>query len=141
MQILTRHNRVIDACATGYIYMGGYVLCEEKQKAFYDCTPVTVNAIPNDLEFYDYYYIDGKFVREFPVYQAEHFSDSSWLKIEGAPVRYKLTIKSKRPIIAIYMLKPDGTYSLVTNTDITIALNGSQTIETAQAFTGYAMTL
>ena len=54
---------------------GGYVLCEEKQKAFYDCTPVTVNAIPNDLEFYDYYYIHGKFVREFPVYQAEHFSD------------------------------------------------------------------
>lgn len=142
MQILIRHNRVIDACKTGYINMGGYVLCEEKHKAFYDCSPVEVDVVPNDLEFYNYYYIDGRFVKEFPVYQTEQFSADMWTQVSAGPrERYQQAISSKRPIIAVYKMNADGTHSLVTNMDVSIATDGSQTIEATAAFSGYAITL
>lgn len=142
MQILVRHNRVIDACETGYINMGEYVLCEEKQKAFYDCSPVVVDTIPNDLEFYNYYYIGGKFVREFPVYQTEPFSADTWTQVSASlRERYQQALSTKRPIIAVYRMNEDGSHSLVTNADISIATDRSQTIEATTAFAGYAITL
>ena len=142
MQILVRHNRVIDACETGYINMGEYVLCEEKQKAFYDCSPVVVDTIPNDLEFYNYYYLHGKFVREFPVYQTEPFSTDAWTQVSASPQeRYQLEVSSRRPIIAVYKMNKDGSHSLITNADVLIATDGSQTIEATTAFAGYAITL
>lgn len=68
MYILTRHNRIIDYCNGGYLCMGSYVLCSEKNKAFYDCTIVDIGetAIPSDLLISEYTYIEGVFTKIGP---------------------------------------------------------------------------
>lgn len=63
MYILTRHNHVIDYCSGGYLCMGCYVICQDKNKTFYDCMIVDIGnkPIPDDLLINDYLYIEGNF--------------------------------------------------------------------------------
>ena len=64
MQILTRRNKVIDYCSDGYMCMGCTVVCESKGLTFEDCTVVTVDTVPVDIDSYDYYYKDGVFIKD-----------------------------------------------------------------------------
>ena len=63
MQILTKQNIVIDYCEDGYISMGATVVCPTTQKTFENCTVVTVDSVPTDIEAYIYMYANGKFYR------------------------------------------------------------------------------
>lgn len=63
MQILTKQNIVIDYCEDGYISMGATVVCPTTQKTFENCTVVTVDSVPTDIEAYMYMYANGKFYR------------------------------------------------------------------------------
>lgn len=64
MQIIIRHNKVIDYCEEGYLCMGATAICESKGVAFDACTIATVADLPSDINDYDYFYINGKFVKE-----------------------------------------------------------------------------
>lgn len=63
MQILTRHNIVVDYCESGYVPMGSVVVCPAKGRSFENCTVITVDSVPEDIEAFKYSYENGKFYR------------------------------------------------------------------------------
>lgn len=64
MFIAIRHNKVIHYCESGYISVGTTLICEAEKLAFDSASFVEVESIPNDIEVYDYFYVEGKFIKE-----------------------------------------------------------------------------
>lgn len=64
MQIAVRHGKVIDYCKDVYICIDCVAINNTSRKAFDDCHVYNVQSIPTDIDDYDYYYINGKFIKE-----------------------------------------------------------------------------
>lgn len=63
MQVLTRFNKVIAYNENGYVPVGGSAVCVATNECYCDALIVEVDCVPTDIDMYDYYYIDGKFVK------------------------------------------------------------------------------
>lgn len=139
MQILLKHNLVVDYCAGGYIPLSANsVLCEAKDCCFTDCTIVTVNAVPSDIDYCDYEYIEGNFIKLRDKVKRETFFDSNWVT-DGSS--YRLDLAGKCPIVGVYRLRENGTASLVTNVDVELDAEGSWALYSKERFNGYVLTL
>lgn len=66
MQILTRFNKVIAYSPYGYTPVGNSAICAVTNECYDDALIVTVERIPTDIDRYDYYYINGKFIKGSP---------------------------------------------------------------------------
>lgn len=64
MYIVLRHNKILDYCEEKYICVGPTVICQSKEIAFDCATFVEVDSVPTDINQYDYFYIEGNFVKE-----------------------------------------------------------------------------
>lgn len=63
MQILTRHNKIIAYSEAGYINVGTTAVCVDSGECFSDATISIVDSLPTDINIYDYFYIDNKFIK------------------------------------------------------------------------------
>lgn len=63
MYILTRLNEIIAYNTHGYIPVGNTAICPTSGECYDDALIVSVDCVPTDIDFYDYHYIDGKFVK------------------------------------------------------------------------------
>lgn len=63
MQILTRLNQVISHSEHEYIPVGSSAVCPVTGECHNDVLIVTVDSVPTDIDHYNYYYIDGKFIK------------------------------------------------------------------------------
>jgi hypothetical protein len=63
MQILTRFNKVIAYNEYGYTPVGNSAICAVTGECHHDVLIVTVDYVPTDIDYYDYYYINGKFIK------------------------------------------------------------------------------
>lgn len=64
MQILTRLNKVVAYSTYDFIPVGNAAICAATNERFDDVIIVTVDCVPTDIDHYDYYYINGKFLKE-----------------------------------------------------------------------------
>lgn len=64
MQILTRLNKVIAYSAHGYTPVGNSAICAVTGNCYDNALITTVDCVPTDIDCYNYYYINGKFVKE-----------------------------------------------------------------------------
>lgn len=64
MQIITRHNKVIGYSNDGYVSVGSTAICLTSNKAYESVEISNVDCVPTDINVFDYYYIDGKFIKE-----------------------------------------------------------------------------
>jgi hypothetical protein len=104
MQILTRLNKVIAYSEYGYIPVGNSAICAVTNECHHDALIVTVDCVPTDIDQYDYYYINGKFVK------GNAGSITTIKTITGAALRFfvgthdeygQLTEKEKENLFAI----------------------------------------
>lgn len=63
MQILTRFNKVIAYSKYDYIPIGNSAVCAATNESYDDVLIVTVDCIPTDIDYYDYYYVNGRFIK------------------------------------------------------------------------------
>lgn len=63
MQILTRLNKVIAYSTHGYVPVGNSAICVATNECHDNALITTVDCVPTDIDQYDYYYIDGKFIK------------------------------------------------------------------------------
>ena len=103
MQILTRLNKVIAYSEQGYIPVGNSAVCVATQECYNDALIVTVDCVPTDIDSYNYYYINGKFIKEGSnsvIREVNHHSELQfWV---GTQEEYaKLTSDEKQGLFAI----------------------------------------
>ena len=63
MQILTRLNKIIAYSNCEYIPVGNSAVCPTNGTCYNDALIVNVDYVPTDIDQYEYYYIDGKFIK------------------------------------------------------------------------------
>lgn len=63
MQILTRLNKIIAYNTNGYIPVGNVAVCAATGERYDDVLITNVDCVPTDIDKYEYYYIDGKFIK------------------------------------------------------------------------------
>lgn len=63
MQILTRFNKVIAYSNSNYIPVGSTAICAMTGEYYNDVLITEVDCVPTDIDMYEYYYINGKFVK------------------------------------------------------------------------------
>lgn len=63
MQILTRFNKVIAYSPSGYTPVGNSAICAVTNDCYHDVLIVNVDCVPTDINHYEYYYVDGKFIK------------------------------------------------------------------------------
>lgn len=66
MQILTRLNQVIAYSNYNYIPIGNTAVCAKTKECYDDVLITEVDCVPTDINKYEYYYIDGKFIKGYP---------------------------------------------------------------------------
>lgn len=64
MQIVTRLNKVIAYSEHGYVPVGHSVVCSRTGECHENALVVTVDCVPTDIDSYEYYYLNGKFVKD-----------------------------------------------------------------------------
>lgn len=63
MQILTRLNKVIAHSEYGFTPVGNSAICAATHECYDDALIVEVDCVPTDIDRYDYYYVNGKFIK------------------------------------------------------------------------------
>lgn len=103
MQILTRLNKVIAYSEQGYIPVGNSAVCVATQECHNDALIVTVDCVPTDIDSYNYYYINGKFIKEGPnsVIREVNHHDELWFWVGTQEEYAKLTDHEKQGLFAI----------------------------------------
>lgn len=63
MQILTRYNKVIAYSSNNYIPVGSTAICAITGERYDDVLITNVDCVPTDIDMYEYYYVNGKFIK------------------------------------------------------------------------------
>lgn len=66
MQVLTMFNKVVAYNEHGYTPVGNAAICAATGECHKDVLITTVDCVPTDIDYYDYYYINGKFIKGGP---------------------------------------------------------------------------
>lgn len=113
MQILTRLNKVIAYSEHGFIPVGNSAICAASRTCHDDVLITTVECIPTDIDRYNYYYIDGKFVKEGSSCVIKEVNNYSELRFwAGTRDEYMaLPDKEKINLYAIITDGPSTSYS------------------------------
>lgn len=64
MYIALRHNKVVHYSQNAYDRVGSTLVCEAEGISIDSATMAQVDAVPTDIDEYDYYYIEGNFIKE-----------------------------------------------------------------------------
>lgn len=101
MRILTRLNKVVAYSDQTYIPIGNSALCAITGECYDNVLITKVDYVPTDIDKYEYYYIDGQFIKGSSRYASE-FGKVLWQG--SASQLHTLTVKgiSKYTLIALH---------------------------------------